>query len=388
MAENIVLNNSLKKIIVPVSEKISRAGEGSAALLKDGRILLAYSRFLGESEDHSFSDLYGGIIDPESGMFSEERIFFEDDTAINQMSVSFSRLQDSSIGIVFLRRSERDADDVFFSRSLDEGNNWEKPVKVNACCDDKFIVVNNDRLRQFSNGRIAVPAALYPERGNTEKPCSIAMFYSDDNGMSWNLSQRLKISPENITPPHDLHPDGKILWDDGCVYYAKEQEPGIEELENGKILIYCRTYIGYMYQAFSDDMGQTWTPLNAARELVCPCSPQSIRKIPGTSLLMCIFNNRRNISFGDSGNNWSWRTPLSLAVSDDYAQSWKVLGNIEDGSHNYCYTSVLFFNEKVFLTYYESENTSDGCVENRRNLASLKMHIFDQKSLLTHLKPY
>ncbi|MHC4873665.1 MAG: sialidase family protein [Planctomycetota bacterium] len=378
----VAFKDSIRKIIVPVSDKITRAGEGSAVLLKDGRILLAYSRFCGSGEDHDYSDLYGGTINPEDGTFTEERIFFEDKAAVNQMSVGLERLNDGSIGFVFLRRSAQDIDDVYFSRSEDEGASWSDPVKVNSCCDEEFIVVNNDRLRQFSSGRIAVPAALYPERGNTEKPCNIAMFYSDDMGKTWSLSERVKIAQENITPPHALHPDGQTLFDDGCQYYAKEQEPGVEELDSGRILLYCRSYIGYMYKAFSNDSGTTWSPLKAAEEIICPCSPQAIRRIPNEKRLLCFFNNREAVKFGDNDNNWSWRTPLSLAVSDNNAESWKVVGNIEDDSHNYCYTSILFAEDYAFITYYESKNKTVDGVENRRNLASLKMQIIKLDNLI------
>jgi hypothetical protein len=89
--------------------------------------------------------------------------------------------------------------------------------------------------------------------------------------------------------------------------------------------------------------------------------------------LLCIYNDRRHVAFADSEKSWNWRTPLSIAVSDDNANSWQVLGNIEDESHNYCYTSILFLKDKILLTYYESENTIQDGKEVRRNLASMKM---------------
>ena len=67
---------------------------------------------------------------------------------------------------------------------------------------------------------------------------------------------------------------------------------------------------------------------------------------------------------------WSWRTPLTLSYSDDNGRSWTKYEQIEDESHNYCYTSMTFLGKTLLLTYYESENREDGT---RRNLASLKM---------------
>ncbi len=380
----ILLPDLKRQIIVQSTAAVTRAGEGSASLLKNGKILLVYSRFTGGGADHDTSELFGGILDPVTGEIQDGRIFFQDVGAVNQMCVSFERLNDGDLGIVFLRRSAPDEDDVYFSRSPDDGITWSKPVKVNSCCEEKFIVVNCDRLRQFSSGRLAIPAALYPERKNLEKPSSLAMFYSDDGGKSWFISERLRILGKNMQPPRCIHPDAGQIWKDGCSYYAKEQEPGVEELADGRILLYCRTYIGYMYQAYSSDNGQSWTELKASSDIVSPCSPQSIRRIPGSTRLLCIFNDRRNVAYGDPEKFWNWRTPLTLAVSDDNAATWRILGNIEDDSHNYCYTSILFLGDNILLTYYESENTVQDGKPVRRNLASLKMLILNLKQICQH----
>ena len=96
---------------------------------------------------------------------------------------------------------------------------------------------------------------------------------------------------------------------------------------------------------------------------------------------MCVFNNRHHIAFGDTERFWSWRTPLTLAVSDDDASTWRILGNIEDESHNYCYTSMLFFGREILLTYYESENSIKDGKPERRSLASLKMQLLDLETI-------
>ncbi len=366
-----------RQIIVPSTAAVTRSGEGSAVLLKNGEILFIYSRFTGGGADHDNADLFGGTLDPATGEIRDGRIFFQDPAALNQMSVSLERLQDGDIGLLYLRKSAPDADDIFFSRSSDEGKSWTSAVKVNFSSEEKYMVVNADRLRQFSSGRIAVPAAL---KGTSEEPSSLGMFYSDDGGRNWSLSDRIRVLDKNIRAPLSLREQDRQYWQDGCDYVHRLQEPGVEELPDGRILLYCRTTLGYMYQAYSDDNGKTWSELKAAPEIVSPAAPQSIRRIPGSKRLLCVFNDRRGASFANSDENWNWRTPLTLAVSDDNAGTWRILGNIEDESHNYCYTSILFFKEKILLTYYESENAVlDGKPE-RRNLASLKMLILKQEN--------
>jgi len=370
-----------RQVIVPHTPEVQRSGEATAAVLKTGKILLIYSRFNGGGADHDAADLFGGILDPLTGEIRDRRVFFHDAGAVNQMNPGLARLSDGGLGIVFLRRTAKDEDDLYFSRSADEGMTWSPQVKVNSCCNDKFIVVNCDRLRQLSSGRLAVPAALYPDRADENQPCSLAMFYSDDGGATWSVSERIKILEKNIAPPHAIHPEAGQSWKDGCEYYAKEQEPGVEELSDGRLLLYCRTTAAYMYQAYSANGGETWSEMKAATDLVSPCSPQSIRRIPGSSRLLCVFNNRRHIAFGDTERFWSWRTPLTLAVSDDDASTWRILGNIEDESHNHCYTSMLFFGGEILLTYYESENSVKDGKPVRRPLASLKMQLLDLETI-------
>ncbi len=359
---------SYRKTIV-FANTTPRTGEGSAIRLNDGNILLVYSKFHGEGMDHDIAELYGGIFDINTGKINEGNVFFPSKTALNQMSVSLERLQDGSIGTVFCQKQDRDHSIILFSRSFDEGKSWMAPVNISNCTKANYLVVNNDRLRQFSSGRIAVPACLYADALVTNIPSKLVMIYSDDYGKTWSVSRQIRPC-SNPVLPHRMVANNE--WENLSASLFREQEPGVEELNDGRILYYCRTVIGYMYYAYSFDNGATWSELQAADAIVAPNSPQSIRRIPDSSRLICIYNDRRSVAFGDEANHWDWRTPLSLAVSDDNGATWHNVDNIEDDSHNYCYTSILFIGGQILLTYYESENYPDG---SRRNLANLKMQI-------------
>ncbi len=368
-----MFNSIQKRVIVPFSGEVPRAGEAGSVVLNDGRILLIYSRFTGGGADHDVADLYGGIFDPVSGKITEERVFVPNDGALNQMSVSLERLRDGSIGMVYIRKTDAHSDIILFCRSTDEGETWSEPVNcVEKYSQYPYWVVNNDRLRQFANGRLAIPVNIYQdniESKGEKLPSLIAMLYSDDNGAEWKLSECVKIEDENVVPPHRLAAQGEEIWRETSSHPYRNQEPGVEELPDGRVLLWCRTTCGYMYQAYSLDKGETWGPLKAALDIVSPCGPQSIRRIPGLTRLICVYNDRRHVEFGNGDKHWSWRTPLTLAVSDDCGRSWRNLGQLENEEHNYCYTSILFKDDEVILTTYESENPA---LDKRRNLASFK----------------
>ncbi|MCJ7739370.1 MAG: glycoside hydrolase, partial [Anaerolineae bacterium] len=41
-------------------------------------------------------------------------------------------------------------------------------------------------------------------------------------------------------------------------------EPGLIELQNGRVMIFSRTDAGSQYLAYSRDQGQSWSPLHAS----------------------------------------------------------------------------------------------------------------------------
>lgn len=359
----------MKKIIFPISEAHPRCGEGSTVLLNDGRIYMVSCRFDGGA-DHSYSILLGAYLDPETGEMSEEQPLFNDSYFLNQMSASLERLNDGSIGLLFLRKLSEHHDLVLFARSFDECRTWSTPKVISYVNQQDYYVVNNDRLRQLRSGRLLVPVCVYPEPGENFNNSYLELWYSDDMGESWSRSEKLLscAAPPRPEPYAAVEP-----WENIVANY-KEEEPGVEEAADGSLFYYCRTIWGYMYQAVSQDQGKSFSVLEPQKDIVCPRAPQSIRREPGTERFWCVYNDRSGVEFGHPDKHWGWRTPLTLAYSDDNGRSWTNYQQIEDESHNYCYTSMTFMGKKLLLTYYESENRPDGT---RRNLGSLKMQTVD-----------
>lgn len=355
-----------------------RIGEGSLVQLRDGRLLGACSRFTG-SHDHSFSEILAFEIT--DGRPTRLRVLHARPDALNQMSVSLERLHNGDIGMVWIVKTDRMHDDIWYSHSHDEGETWSPPVNCSAPLGFPYIVVNNDRLRQLTSGRLVIPADLYPEEpwnfydlNRTSAPSCLGLIYSDDLGQTWQLSATTRIADDQIIAPHQL-PDASLpSWQHFRQFFDRNQEPGVEELADGRLLLYCRTTLGYMYQAYSGDQGKSWSPLQAATDLVTCNGPQSIRRRPGQAELFCLYNDRRHVPYADQERFWHWRTPLSAAVSHDHGASWQKLGDIENEEHNYCYSSILFAGDRIWLTHYQSENTAP---DKRRNLASMRLHLLE-----------
>lgn len=362
-----------EEIIVRTNQKTPRAGEGSAVLLKDASVMLAYSQFTGGA-DHDPAVIVSRISkDGGISWTGPVKILEKSPDALNVMSISLLRLHNGKIAFLYLYKFAKDDCIPYICFSDDEGKNWSAPLPVTE--RGKYYVVNNDRLIQTKGGRLIIPAChhefneeKYDERG------ACGCFYSDDDGASWEKSPEfISIKNENAVMPHKIEKDKDKIWEEVLSRGIYPQEPGVIELSGGRIMMWVRTNGGYMYKSMSHDGGGNWSEFMPVTSIISPCGPQSIKRLPGTSTLLCAYNDHSSFSFAEE--NWSWRTPLSIAISNDEGENWRLLGNIEDTSHNYCYTSILFFDDKILLTYYVSENCMESGKEKRRNLASLKVKV-------------
>lgn len=362
-------------VLVKSNEKIPRAGEGSAVLLKDGSIMLGYSQFTGWG-DNDFAVIVSRVSKDGGLTWSEPKTILEKSPdALNVMSISFLRLQDGRVAFLYLHKYSATDCIPYICFSSDEGKSWSEPVQIAE--RGKYYVVNNDRLYQTSTGRLIVPAAIHADivTDKWDELGCCGVFYSDDGGLSWKQSREfIRIKKENAARPHKLEKEKEGEWENILNRGICSQEPGVIELSDGRIMMWARTSGGYMYKAVSEDCGGNWSDFKPVLSIVSPTSPQAIKRIPGTAKLLCIYNDHREYKYLEE-NWWNWRTPLSIAVSDDEGETWETLGNIENTEHNYCYTSILFFDDKALLTYYISSNSIVDNKPVRSNLASLKIKI-------------
>ena len=169
-------------------------------------------------------------------------------------------------------------------------------------------------------------------------PGEVMVFYSDDEGNTWKRSKNV------LYPPDTKESQGL-------------QEPGVVEIKKNKILMWMRTSYGYQYYSISEDDGETWT-LTVPSPLISPLSPASVKKIPGSSNLLAVYNDHSGIKNSLKGSPYQGRTPLVTRISGDAGKRWENPFVVEDNPEGrFCYTSILFLNDKVILSY--SANSSE-----------------------------
>ncbi len=324
----------------------NRNSEGDFLRLNDGSIIFIYSRYGAKGfEDGCNCDLYACVSNDEGESWGESYplLLHTDFDAENIMSVSLMRMQNGDIGLYFLKKIDGDCL-PYVIRSSDEGKSWHSLTPVFE--KKGYYCVNNDRVIRLKSGRIIVPACYFPaeyfydENGIKQIRAlhagELYVFASDDDGKSW------KTVTESYTIPVSK----------ACK--TGVQEPGIIELNDGRLWCYIRNDSGRQYQCFSLNEGESWSEPELS-QFTSPVSPLSADRL-SDGRIIAVWNpiplyNGRSLFY--NGYWTDGRNPLVIAVSSDEGESFSEYKAIEtDESRGYAYTAIFETNDNSILLAY------------------------------------
>ena len=339
---------------IETSKSNPRNGEGSFVRLKDGGIMLAYSHFGGTGEDHDRSRLMCILSYDEGETWSEARELFNDDQdSRNNMAASLLRLPNGELGLCYLRKSD-EADGTIacmpvFRSSRDEGKTWSN---FTFCTEDTgYYCGTNHASIVTKAGRIITPASF---AGNTVHrydlaPGVVRFFCSDDCGRSWQ---------EALSPISSPYGDRYGL-----------QEPGLLELEDGRLWCHMRTVYGYQYQSLSKDGGATWSAPEPNLMFPSPDAPMRVGRFGDKTI--ALFNPLAHSQAATYRLHYGspQRTPLVLALSqndgEDFTRpisafSYDVFNEFctrcfaleDDPADSFCYPAMIDTKDGFLVTYY------------------------------------
>lgn len=325
-------------LIIEPSEEYPRHSEGDIVELKDGRLCLIYTRFTGGKGDHAAADLVMRTSADNGENWNEAEVVVRQTGGLNVMSVSLLRLASSEIALFYLRKTSKEDCRPVMCVSTDEAKTWSEPA---VCITDEvgYYVLNNDRATQLTSGRLILPVAWHQGPGKPRDSAGIIMCYlSDDNGKTWRRSK-------DTFKGYD--PSGERII---------VQEPGVVELIDGRLMMYMRTDAGSQYTCYSQDAGETWSKAKPSA-LASPLSPASIKRIPWTGELLCVWNDHSGRHDYPKGR----RTPLCLALSKDDGKTWNESQVIEANPDGwYCYTAITFVKDRMLLAYCAGDKEVGG----------------------------
>ena len=205
----------------------------------------------------------------------------------------------------------------YYRRSVDGGKTWGDQLAVGN--DGLF----NDKLIRLASGRLIAPVEREAEIGDSDHRGYVSyVYYSDDHGYSWRRSD----NEVNVLP-------------------VEAQEPHVVELKDGRLMMLCRTYSGYVIRSYSKDGGVTWSKGEPVKDLILSkdSSALSLKRIPSTGDLLLLRT---------TGGVSPYRTPLVSAVSTDEGKTWKherVI--VHSPKETYGYPGVQFTPDMALIGY-------------------------------------
>jgi hypothetical protein len=218
-----------------------------------------------------------------------------------------------------------------FWRSDDGGQTWQAPVRMTHpgvathCYQDVLLRTSSGRLVvpvYVSMGQYSGPNDVHPPvcgklvRGQWLSTSAhffdphfacVYVLYSDDEGRTWQRNT-----------------DGKliILLDWSCTF-SYVGEPSVAEVAPGRLLMLMRNGLGRLFQAWSNDDGQTWTRPQPT-SLAATTTPAQIRSLP-TGHLLCVWNQENHEEVQRGFN----RTRVSSAISRNGGSVWEFFQNVQ-----------------------------------------------------------
>ena len=320
-------------------ENNPRNSEGDFAVLPDGRILFAYSKYRsGEGYDDDPCDVAGMISSDGGRTFTELPGLLasaSEHNTQNIMSVSLEVLGDGTVCLFYLVKSSDGSleSSYVMRKSKPDVLSFGEPVDVIPDIQGDYYVVNNCRTQMLADGRIIVAAARHPIRQ-----------VNGVNQIKYEADDVVYISDKNVAGFTKC--SGSIALDDADSRTGM-QEPGIQILPDGSYRLYARTDLGYQYESRSPD-GINWTA-PAASVFESPTSPMLIERNPYSGRYYAIWNPYARVPGTDTAGG---RTPLVIAQSVDginFSGFTVLEGDTESG---FCYPAIGFLSKNEMLVSY------------------------------------
>ena len=121
------------------------------------------------------------------------------------------------------------------------------------------------------------------------------------------------------------------------------------QLRDGRVMMLCRTYSGYVIRSYSDDEGTTWSQGEAVHSLKLSAnsSALNVKRIPSTGDLLLLRS---------TGTIGRLRTPFVAAISTDDGLTWSSERPIgADPDDDYGYPSLTFIDRLALVSYHKRD---------------------------------
>lgn len=327
----------------------------------------AYTHYYGDDwVDHATAELCACYSSDEGETWSDSSVLLAKDVNDeNIMSLSLIRMENGDMGMLYLQKTKQSDGAItcmpVFRRSADEGKTWSEAVGCGV--ELGYYCAVNDAIIRQKSGRLLMPVSHHGYGWDGEKNILLGalpsgevlrLLASDDDGYTWYALPHVFRTPFSM--------GGGLA------------EPGVLELKDGTLWLWCRTTLGHQYESRSSDNGITWTPLSPNVFFTSPDAPMRVKHV-GTHTA-AVFNpvgyNCLRTDYTSRGS--IMRTPLVCAISEDGGFSFdptrkgvfnrgliafsKSCYYLEDDlGERYCYPSIIEVSDGFLVAYYHTNGS-------------------------------
>ncbi|HRE83998.1 MAG TPA: sialidase family protein [Opitutaceae bacterium] len=331
IAQPTASTDRIESFIATATPQNPRQSEGDITVLPDGTLLAAWSDFYEKANDHAPARISAARSTDGGRTWGKRYTLQENAGNVNVMSVSFVRSSSGDLLFFYLVKNSTTDLKVNLRRSQDNAQTWDAPVVITP--ESGYHVMNNARVIQLKSGRLLAPISTATQVGTKNDGFRTVVCRSDDDGRTWQRGTTYLTAPKR-----------------GAM------EPGLIELNDGRVLQIIRTQTGLIWHSYSRDQGNTWTEA-APWNIEAPESPSTLVRNPANGDWLLIWNPHVVWATPEKtvlgANHGGLRTPLSAMISRDEGKTWGTPKLLEsDAKSTYAYTSVTFHQDRALITYY------------------------------------
>lgn len=280
--------------------------------------------------------------EPMQLLFDQDRLAVQNSAPIyvsseNKIVLLFNTSSLSEHDVLNIDYSAEQERRAFVTSSSDNGKTWGTPkeitrdVKLKHWRWHSFGPVHGIEL-QFSShkGRLIAPVAISIGKGN--KVYTMALVYSDDKGVTWNIGA----VDENLTDAVLANETTIVELTDGRIYVnTRDQNGGSPEKNRG--------------ETYSLDGGLTFSDVIVE-------SDKFPSPVVQSSLLRWSFEkgNDKNVLLFSTPSHIDKRLDLVVMASYDESVSWQILFKIHNGSS--AYSDMVKLDESTLGVIYETDD--------------------------------
>ncbi|OHT07642.1 hypothetical protein TRFO_24140 [Tritrichomonas foetus] len=234
---------------------------------------------------------------------------------------------------------------VYFTRSYDNGVNWDDKVDITHFIYSKLCTeCSYERKNNWTALFVSSGAGCQMRDGRLTFACLVRRQSLDDKGASVSNDANFILYTDDFGETWDMTPGSPML--------SGANEAKLIELNNGTLMISIRSW-SYRRFVYSDDRGKSWYGEYTVTDIKDSWCNGEIRRL---SSVIDGFNKNRILHTTTFRGGYGWRSNVSIGISYDEGATFpytRIIENLDSA-----YSTIDTTKDGEILVHYEKNGAS------------------------------